>query len=295
MGHCGLFVGLTTLDLIYGVADLPQPNEKQVATDLAIAAGGPATNAAVTFRHLGNQSKLMSAVGQHPLTALVRADLTTQQVALLDLAPQRQDPPPLSSILVTAGTGDRAVVSRNAVNLQITIEQMSPDPLDGVNIVLIDGHQIEISVAIAQAAQHQNIPIVLDGGSWKPGLEKVLPFVDYAICSANFFPPGCTSQSEVIAYLQQAITSPSIAITRGGASIRYSHQKEQGEIPVPIISSVDTLGAGDIFHGAFCHWILKKSFPEALRQAAQVAALACQSFGTRQWLLSPIISDQNAR
>ena len=86
MGHCGLFVGLTTLDLIYGVADLPQPNEKQVASELAIASGGPATNAAVTFRHLGNQAKLMSAVGQHPLTALVRADLTAQQVELLDIA-----------------------------------------------------------------------------------------------------------------------------------------------------------------------------------------------------------------
>ena len=65
MGHCGLFVGLTTLDLIYRVAHLPQSNEKQTAADLAIAAGGPATNAAVTFRHLGNQAKLMSAVGQH--------------------------------------------------------------------------------------------------------------------------------------------------------------------------------------------------------------------------------------
>jgi sugar/nucleoside kinase (ribokinase family) len=294
MDHCGLFVGLTTLDLIYGVAHLPQSNQKQVAQELAIAAGGPATNAAVTFRHLGNQAKLMSAVGQHPLTTLVRADLTTQQVELLDLAPQRQAPPPLSSILVTEGTGDRAVISRNAVNLQIAVDQMSPNPLDNINIVLIDGHQIEISVAIAQAAQHQNIPVVLDGGSWKPGLEQVLPFVHYAICSANFLPPGCTSQSEVMAYLQQAIASPSIAITHGGASIHYSHQKEQGEIPVPIISPIDTLGAGDIFHGAFCHWILQgTSFPEALTQSAQVAALACQSFGTRQWLLSPIISDKS--
>ncbi len=293
MGHCGLFVGLTTLDLIYGVAQLPQSNEKQVAAELAIAAGGPATNAAVTFRHLGNQAKLMSAVGQHPLTALVRADLTTQQVALLDLAPQRQDPPPLSSILVTAGTGDRAVVSRNAVNLQIAIDQIPPNAIDGINVVLIDGHQLEISVAIAQAAQHQNIPVVLDGGSWKPGLEKVLPFVNYAICSANFLPPGCTSQAEVIAYLQEAAASSSIAITYGGASIRYCHQKEHGKIPVPIISPIDTLGAGDIFHGAFCHWILQKSFPEALTQSAQVAALACQSFGTRQWLLSPIVSAQN--
>jgi sugar/nucleoside kinase (ribokinase family) len=291
MGHCGLFVGLTTLDLIYGVTQLPQANEKQVAADLAIAAGGPATNAAVTFRHLGNQAKLISAVGQHPLATLVHTDLATQQVELLDLAPQREEPPPLSSILVTQGTGDRAVVSRNAVNLPIARDQMPPNPLGGIDIVLIDGHQIEISVAIAQAAQHQNIPVVLDGGSWKPGLETALPFVDYAICAANFLPPGCAAQTEVMAYLEQAIASPSIAITRGGAPIKYRHQGTYGEILVPAITPIDTLGAGDVFHGAFCHWILQTSFPEALTRSAKVAASACQSFGTRQWLLGSNISD----
>jgi sugar/nucleoside kinase (ribokinase family) len=286
MGYCGLFVGLTTLDLIYGVTQFPQANEKQVAADLAIAAGGPATNAAVTFRHLGNQAKLMSAVGQHPLATLVRSDLAVQQVELLDLAPQREDPPPLSSILVTEGTGDRAVVSRNAVNLQVALGQMLPNLLDDIDIVLIDGHQLEISVAIAQVAQQQNISVVLDGGSWKPGLEQVLPFVNYAICSANFWPPGCSRQAEVIAYLQQAIAT--IAITRGGSSVQYCHQGKYGEILVPTISPVDTLGAGDVFHGAFCHYILQDaSFLEALTQSAKVAALACQSFGTRQWLLSP--------
>jgi sugar/nucleoside kinase (ribokinase family) len=286
MGYCGLFVGITTLDLIYGVSHVPQANEKQTAAELVIAAGGPATNAAVTFRYLGNQAKLLSVLGQHPLTALIRADLDAQQVELLDLAPEREDPPPLSSILVTEGTGDRAVVSRNAVNLQATASQIPPNPLDGIDIVLIDGHQLEVSVAIAQAAHLQNIPVVLDGGSWKPGLEKVLPFVDYAVCSANFLSPGCAGQAEIIAYLRNAMTSPAIAITQGGATIAYFTQAQSGEIAVPPIQPVDTLGAGDIFHGAFCHWILHSDFVDALTQAARVAALACQSFGTRQWLQS---------
>jgi sugar/nucleoside kinase (ribokinase family) len=286
MGHCGLFVGITTLDLIYGVSHVPQANEKQTAANLAIAAGGPATNAAVTFRHLGNQAKLLSVLGQHSLTELVRADLEAQQVELLDLAPERQDPPPLSSIMVTERTGDRAVVSRNAVNNQARVSQIPLNILEGIDIVLIDGHQLEVSVAIAQAAHLQNIPVVLDGGSWKPGLEKVLSLVDYAVCSANFLPPGCAAQAEVVAYLRNVMTSPVIAITQGGATITYFAQSQNGEIAVPKIQPVDTLGAGDIFHGAFCHWILHTDFVDALTQATGVAALACQSFGTRQWLQS---------
>jgi sugar/nucleoside kinase (ribokinase family) len=284
MGNCGLFVGLTTLDLIYGVPRLPQPNEKQVATALEIAAGGPATNAAVTFRHLGNSSKLMSAIGQHPTAALVRSDLETQQVELWDLAPERIDPPTLSSILVTERTGNRAVVSRNALDLQVLGSQVPPNALDGVDIVLIDGHQIEVSGAIAQAARQQNIPVILDGGSWKPELGRILPFVDYAICSANFWPPGCFEPSEVMEYLQKAIAAPQIAITHGGKPIQFCNQGQMGKILVPMIQPIDTLGAGDVFHGAFCHWILQTDFLTALSQASKIAALASQSFGTRQWL-----------
>jgi sugar/nucleoside kinase (ribokinase family) len=292
VAHRGLFVGLTTLDLIYGVSHLPHANEKQVATDFAIAAGGPATNAAVTFRHLGNQCVLLSAVGQHPLSELVRADLAAQQVELNDLYPERTELLPLSSILVTQTTGDRAVVSRNAVNLQMSAEQVATTDLDNIDIVLMDGHQLEVSLAIAQRACLQNIPIVLDGGSWKPGLEKLLPLVDYAVCSANFLPPDCETSADGMQYVIQVLGSlnrkkailPSVAVTHGEQPIQYVHQGQVGEVYVPEIQAIDTLGAGDVFHGAFCHAILNTSFVSALQQAITVASLSCQSFGTREWL-----------
>jgi sugar/nucleoside kinase (ribokinase family) len=290
MGHRGLFVGLTTLDLIYGVTHLPHANEKQVATEFEIAAGGPATNAAVTFRHLGNEAVLLSGIGQHSVTGLIRADLDEQQVQSYDLLPERMDAPPLSSITVTRQNGDRAVVCRNALNWQASLEHILPDCLEGIDVVLVDGHQIEVSVAIAQAAQQQGIPVVLDGGSWKVGLEKILPFVDYAICSVDFLPPDCTTQAEVVRFLTGAIAphqesaQPNIAITRGSESIQYVCREKVGEVTVTSITPVDTLGAGDAFHGAFCHWILQSQFVEALRGASAIASLACQEFGTRSWL-----------
>jgi sugar/nucleoside kinase (ribokinase family) len=295
VAHRGLFVGLTTLDLIYGVSQLPHANEKQVATEFAIAAGGPATNAAVTFRHLGNQCVLLSAIGQHPLSKLVRADLAAQQVELNDLCPDRTEPLPLSSILVTQSTGDRAVVSRNAVDLQVSAERVATTCLDHIDIVLMDGHQLEVSLAIAQRACVQNVPVVLDGGSWKPGLEKLLPLVDYAVCSANFLPPDCKTSADGMHYLVQVLGSlnrkkaipPSIAVTHGEQPIQYFHQGQVGEIYVPKIQAIDTLGAGDVFHGAFCHAILNTSFISALQQAITVASLSCKSFGTRQWLQNP--------
>lgn len=279
----GVFVGLVTLDLIYQTAQMPGRNQKQVASDYLISAGGPAANAAVAFSGLGNQATVMGVVGKHPIAHLIQADLSTCGVTILDLDPQRSDPPPISSILVTEGTGDRSVISINAVQSQATVEQMPSDCLAEIDLVLIDGHQIEVGRTIAQRARERDIPVVMDGGSWKAGFETILPWVDYAICSANFYPPHCEREQDVIAYLSN-LGIAHIAITHGEKPIVYQTGAQTGEIDVPPVQAIDTLGAGDIFHGAFCHAILQNDFVTALALAAQVAALSCQFFGARRWL-----------
>jgi sugar/nucleoside kinase (ribokinase family) len=282
MSKQGLFVGLVTLDMVYLVTDLPQCNQKIVALEDSMTAGGPATNAAITFSHLGDSATLLGAIGEHPSRQLVLADLP--DVAIADLMPHRTQAIPISSILVTQSTGERAIVSRNAVQAQAPVTAIPADILQGMEIVLIDGHQMAVGQAIARQSKAQQIPVVVDGGSWKAGFEEVLPDVDYAICSANFRPPQCSTFTEVLDYLT-ALNIRHIAITNGSQPIQYFHQGSVGQIPVPKIQPIDTLGAGDIFHGAFCHFILRTNFLNALTQAAVVAGRSCQSFGTRQWMI----------
>lgn len=290
MTKSGLFVGMVTLDLIYLSPKFPNHNQKMVASDYTVAAGGPATNAAVTFSYLGNRSTLLGVVGTHPITHLIRGDLESYGVNVADLGPTHTQPPPVSSIIVTEATGDRAVISLNATKIQMGKDQLPADINLDVDVVLIDGHQMDVGYAIAQLAKDKNIAVVIDGGSWKPGFEKILPFVDYAICSANFHPPGCSNSKEVIAYLA-AIGIPHIAITQGEKPIQYFSLGVSGQIPVPPIHAVDTLGAGDVFHGAFCHSILRQNFTEALATATATASRSCQYFGTRRWMHTD--SDEN--
>ncbi len=287
MTNYALFVGLVTLDLIYLAQSPPQNNQKIVAADYTVAAGGPATNAAVAFSHLGNQAKVLGIVGSHPMTHLIRGDLQKYQVEITDLDPTTTNPPPVSSIIVTQASGERAVVSINAVKTQANNQAIPADILQNVDIVLIDGHQMTVGIEIAQIAKANNIPVVVDGGSWKPGFDKLLPFVDYAICSANFHPPNCQTEEEVFNYLRQ-IGIPHIAITHGEKPTQYLIQETgvSGLIDVPKTAAVDTLGAGDIFHGAFCHYVLRENFLDALASAAKIAAFSCQFFGTRHWMES---------
>ena len=272
---------MVTLDLIYLVEQMPDRNQKIAALSSTIAAGGPATNAAVAFGHLGNNATLLGAVGAHPVNHLILADLQQCGVTIADLTPTRTDSPPVSSIIVTESTGDRAVVAMNAI--KSPIDASLSVRLDEIDIVLIDGHQIEASVTIAQRAKQRGIPVVIDGGSWKPGFDQVLPWVDYAICSANFYPPNCHTSEQVLSYLSKWGISQ-IAITHGEGAIEVLSEGVRGAIAVPKVQVVDTLGAGDIFHGAFCHFILQSDFFSALTEAAEVAAYSCQFFGTREWM-----------
>ena len=278
-----LFVGLITLDFIYLADSPPQNNQKLVATDYTVAAGGPATNAAVTFSYLGNKATILGVLGSHPMKQLICTDLENCQVAIIDLDPHQITPPPVSSIIVTQGTGERAVISINAVKTQANITSIPPNILENIDIILIDGHQMAISFHLAQTAKTHNIPIVIDGGSWKPGFAEILPFVNYALCSANFYPPNCKNQQDVFNYLQD-FNIPHIAITQGENPIQYLTCGQSGVVNVPKIQTVDTLGAGDIFHGAFCNYILQTSFIDALALAGNIATNACKYFGTRHWM-----------
>ena len=279
----GLFVGLITLDCIYRVNHVPSSDEKIVAEESLLVAGGPATNAAIAFAALGNRARLAGALGQHPLADLIRTDLATYGVEIIDLTPQLTAPPPLSTILVTAATGDRAVVSRNAVGRQAApaaVPDLLTDVLTDVDIVLIDGHQMATSQTIAIAAQSPAIPIVIDAGSWKPGFDSVLPLATSVIAAAKFQLPG---QADTLAALS-ALGIAEVAITHGPSPIAMGHRGKIGQLPVPTVAVQDTLGAGDIFHGAFCHYRLQVPFIEALTHAAQIAAQSCQHFGPRAWI-----------
>ncbi|MEM1253223.1 MAG: PfkB family carbohydrate kinase [Cyanobacteria bacterium P01_H01_bin.21] len=272
----GLFVGLMTLDCIYQAQRPPQANEKLVAETAMMAAGGPATNAAVAFAALGGKATVMSAVGQHPVTALLREDMAQVGVSIYDLTPQRQEPPPISSIVVSKESGKRAVISRNAVGLQV---EHQPVGLTDTDIVLIDGHQMALSYQIAKVAKSLGIPVVVDAGSWKPGFEQVLALATVVIASANFQPPD---GQDALTYLQ-SLGVPYVAITHGERPIVFSDSNQVGQLSVPTTTVVDTLGAGDIFHGAFCHaWV--GDFSAALAEASQVASVSCRYFGTRTWI-----------
>lgn len=257
--------GLTTVDLIQYVERAPGPDEKVQARSARLEFGGPAANAAFTAASLGASCQLLTAVGTGPLAEMASSTIRAHGVDVVDAAVSDWQLPVSSVAISPAG---RSVISVNAgqpPHLQAAV------CLAGYDALLVDGHHLELALPVAYEASAVGIPVLLDGGSWKPGLERLLPLVDAAVVSADF---------------RGDLPQIPIAVTRGAAPIEYRYPGGSGSVAVQPVPDADTLGAGDVFHGAWLTYVGSHGlhdFPAGLQYAAEIASFSCRYPGAHEW------------
>lgn len=293
-----LCVGLAVLDVVHHLAGPPSWGRKERSTGGELVAGGPAANAAVTAaRLLGpgvGPARLLTAIGTTPPAGAVHADLAAHGVQVIDLAPAGWAVP-VASALVDVRTGQRTVVSPGALGSGgVDGSGYSlAGLLGGVRVVLLDGHHPALAARVAVEATGAGVPVLLDAGSWKEELVGVLPRVTLAACSADFRPPGGPRAGDDPAGVATVLHRRgvrTVLVTDGPRPVVWSTMDdERGTVPVPTVRAVDTLGAGDVFHGALAAALAMRygSVPACAAFAAEVAAARCAHLGSRAWLGSP--------
>ena len=280
----GLFVGLSTIDSHFLVDRFPSSNSKTRALDFSIYCGGPATNAAITFSHLGGESHLITSIGNHSFGQFIKNELNHFNIITTDITPDTEISPTQSGIITTKKNGNRAVFYYIPKNIIVKKDILKSINISDYNFVLVDGFFIDHSIYISKLSKEYNIPVVLDGGSWKEKTEDLLDNINIAICSQNFAPPGKKLSRKIFQFLLNK-NIKKIAITRGHKPILICDQNKYYKHPIKKINAIDTLGAGDIFHGAFCYYYaLSENFYGSIKKASDVAEKSCLSFGTRKWM-----------
>jgi sugar/nucleoside kinase (ribokinase family) len=274
----GLFIGLTTLDIQYFVNENPPYNTK-IKTDTPVcAAGGPAANAAIAFARLGGQPDFLTCMGKNHFRNFLVNDFTDNGVTLIDLLQNENYNPIISTVVTNVSNSHRTIFTHHpeALSLSHSVDI----ELDRYAFVFTDGFYPEVAVPFCNEARKKGITVIFDGGSWKPQLPEILPLVDIAICSYNYHPPGCDSLESIFDFtLGQGVKH--VAITRGEENIVFPG----GEIKIEKVGAIDSLGAGDVLHGAFC-WYMQQNIPfeKALKKASEVATFSTLYKGTRKWL-----------
>lgn len=277
----GLFLGLLTIDLHFFADHYPEENSKTKVKRFDSYIGGPATNAAITYQFLGGDAQLVTAVGQNSFRSMVYERISQYHVNTVDLKGNEKAEPIFASILTNESSGSRTIFSYNPEKAH---KIRGSESVKEYDIALFDGFYIDNAIAQAKECRSLGITTVLDGGSWKNGTKELLKYIDIAICSEDFIPPGVINSEDVTAYLLNN-GAKKAAITRGEKSIIANEGEVNLLVEIPHVNVIDTLGAGDIFHGAFCYYYTQNSdFIDSLKKASKIASLSCQFRGPRTWM-----------
>ena len=280
----GLFVGLCTKDILYYTDDLPTHNHKSKTDDFATYIGGPAANAAITYAALGGDATLATCLGDSTESRAMIEELKGYGVKVLNCS--EYDTVPNTACIVVSSDGKRTILSG-----QHRFEVNREYDLSGYEFALFDCNQQEISLDIlAGLDAAEGKTVVLDAGSVKPNVEKFLERADIVIASEDF------KDAVGNTIFEMSCNATHKAMTRGEKPVLYLGKEieqrdcldlpEKTEIPVEPVEAVDTLGAGDIFHGAFCYAYFEREYSceEALHFAGKVASESVKYRGPREWM-----------
>ncbi len=277
-----LFIGLTTIDLQYFTNEHPKPNTKVKCAPPLISIGGPATNAAITAAFLGLETTMIGCIGDNAFSGFINQEYNKYGLTFIDSLNQNPHPPMLVSVVTNLLNGDRTVLTQHPCIAEI----LPPHNVDIVNfdLVFTDGFYPELALPLLHEAKKQKIPVYFDGGSWKPRMDEILHYVDVAICSADFFPPEIKTHADIFPYMKEMGVSQTM-ITRGDKPILWSDGKHINETAVLDTQVVDTLGAGDVFHGAFCYYASQgHSLDVVISASSKIASFSTQYKGAQTWM-----------
>lgn len=266
----GLFIGLCTTDYLYYIDNYPQENTKIKTNHFDTYIGGPATNAAITYALLGGDATVATCLGKSPQAKAMKQELESFGVKVLDFS--QDDILPNTSSIVISKSGNRTIFSGQSCFKQIVEQDVT-----NYDFYLFDCNQQEISLDILRKIAVEKT-VLLDAGSWKENIKLFLERADIVIASEVFINP----QNHNLLEMEECKAKHKV-ITRGEKPLLFDVK----EIPVPNVEVVDTLGAGDIFHGAFCYgyFELHKNMESALEYAIQIASESVKYKGPRNFII----------
>ncbi len=280
-----LCTGIAVLDEVFRLDEFPPPDGKAMATEFVAVGGGCAANAAVAIARLGGQAgyagPLGGPAGHEPIGDRILGGLAAEGVDCAGCVRLDGVASPLSAIFVNA-RGARTIATYRDHRLDAVTPRDTAALAVGADAVLADNRFPSFSLPICRAALRRGVPVVLDAD--KPAAPGDPLF---AACSHIVFSSEGLRATMGIDDLAAAVlefgeaTNAFLAVTNGADPVLWrDHDDTVRELPVFRVAAVDTLAAGDVFHGAFTLALLEgRDTVDALRFAAAAAGVKCTRFG----------------
>jgi len=277
-------VGLAVLDFVFGVDAPPRRGRKGFANSMTVIGGGPAATAAAAVNRLNGDAIFIGQLGEDAVGDLIIEDFAQWGVDTRRVRRLQSAASPVSTITVEAD-GERTIVNYTDPRLLESGDRVTHDDLAGADAVLGDLLWPTGALSAIEAARRLGIPAVLDFDHVRPGpIDAALAAPTHIVFSAPALAEASGEGDPASALrLVSARTDAWLAVTLGDEGVVWLD--DGGAVrtcPAFDVDVADTLGAGDVFHGAFALALAEeRPIDEAVRRASAAAALKCTRFGGR--------------
>ncbi|WP_424631516.1 sugar kinase [Bradyrhizobium sp. SYSU BS000235] len=277
-----LCIGMPVRDLIFRVDDVPTRGTKKRATHFTELTGGNALNAAVAISRLGGRVRMSGPMGHagekttaHMFDDMEREGIENALVHMPGLVT------PISSIMIDP-SGERTIVTYRDPELWKVTLPHADLLLKDCDAVLTENRCAAFVTDLCVEARNRAIPVILDADRVMSLSEGVLVASSHIIFSAEALhaTAGMTDDTEALRKIAD-LTPGFLAVTNGAQGVLWlDDERRPHHMPSFPVHTVDTLGAGDVFHGAFALGVAEgQPIRDAMRFASAAAALKCTRHG----------------
>lgn len=276
-------VGAVCSATIFQVETISPPPAKLLAQRRVQLVDGMAVSAAYAFARLGGRADIWSRVGDDALGAEVRTVLRDEA---FDVSGLHVVPGAATSqvAIIMDRHGDRLVVPFHDPGADACADWLPLHHLDGADFLHCETRWPEGAEVALRAARARGIPCMVDGDvAPLEVLQRLMPLADYAVFSDAGLAiyAGCDDVETALRRVGETHRGH-VGATCGARGYAWLEQGEVRWVSAPAVEVVDTLGAGDIFHGALALALLEgRDIAAAARFACAAASLKCTRFGGR--------------
>jgi sulfofructose kinase len=277
-----LCAGGAVQDIIMRVDDFPAAGSKVQASEFMITSGGQAGNAAVAVARLGAQCSYIGALGDHN-DEVANTIVKTFAGEGIDVSQALRVPGARSSVslIMIDKTGEKMIATRRDTGLKTATHPHPEAVVAGLDAVLLDNRYDTLTLPICKAAQARNIPRVLDLDKPSSSGDPLVMGSTHVIASAEAMreSTGLKDYGAALKKFSQ-VYKGFLAVTDGPAGCYWLDGGEVRHMDAFKVDAIDTLGAGDTFHGSFTVALGEgQPLTDAIRFASATAALKCIKFG----------------
>lgn len=274
-------LGIIAFDFLCKIGHFPKSNTKNKILTLNKQGGGPVPTALATLGKLEKSCTLISKLGADENAEYLLSELNSYNVNTDNCVQVDDVETPTAFILTEAESGNRTIFLYRDKRLNLTGEDVRREAIQNARILHIDGHETDACMLAAKWAKEAEMEVSIDIGSSRPISKELFELTDYAIVSeayadAHLTPGDAKKSIEKLFKLGVQIAGVTLDI-KGSY---FFDGKDMIYQPAFHVETIDSTGAGDVFHGAFLYGILQGySLRDIAIFASAASALKCRHVG----------------